>query len=65
MSDPKPPSEILACAIAEAGVTGQWSHALDLIRTDLIEPLQARIRELENPAPGSGDGVQPWETEAA
>lgn len=35
-------SELVA-AISEAEATGQWSKALELIRTDLVEPLEVGL----------------------
>ena len=34
-------------AIEEASTSGMWSEALDLFRTRILEPQEARIRELE------------------
>lgn len=39
--------EAIKRVIDEAEATGQWSAALDLIRTDLIEPLEARAESAE------------------
>lgn len=53
--------ERLVEAIREADVSGQWSKALDLIRTGLVEPLQAENRALAEAAQEAHDAILAYE----